>query len=332
MGGDLERLIVVGGSAGAVPVLQRVIETLPGDFPAAVLAVIHLSPTEPSGLAAALARITGRDVRFARNGQTLAPGTILLAPPNFHLLVKDGAVALSRGPKENLARPAIDPLFRTAAVSWGARTIGVVLSGRLDDGTAGLRAIKRAGGLAVVQDPAEAEAADMPQSALGFCDVDHVTESTQMASLLDRLVKQPPPRANQPPPGQVLESAMESGLSSMEGEDRIGERSVLTCPECGGTLWRIPDGDMLRYRCHTGHALTADSMSEAYGSAVEKALWSAVRTHRERVGLARDMVAKALMRGHRQSAELWQRRAEECDREADVILSLLLSGEVEKLD
>ena len=151
------RLIVVGGSAGAIPVVRRLAADLPADLPADLLVCIHLSPVHPSDLAAALGRASAIPVQFARHGQLLSGGRILLAPPDRHLLVRDDGVVLSLGPRENLSRPAIDPLFRTAVAAWGDRVIGVVLSGRLDDGAAGLSAVKRAGGIAIVQDPNDAE-------------------------------------------------------------------------------------------------------------------------------------------------------------------------------
>lgn len=328
MAANGRRLVVVGGSAGSIAVLHRIAAALPADFPADILAVVHLSPTHPSDLGSVLARASPLEVRFARNGDPIAHGRILLAPPNFHLLVRDSRLELSHGPKENLARPAIDPLFRTAAASWGPGVIGAVLSGRLDDGTAGLRAVKQAGGIAVVQDPAEAENPDMPQSALDFAEVDHVVPSDQLAGLLDRLARTPAAARGGIPASIRDESRMNWHRGSSEAaEDDLGKRSTLTCPECGGVLWNINDGHLLRYRCHTGHAYSAKAIDAAQGNALENALWASVRVHRERVALAREVITKALRMGNHRMAETWQRRAEAYDRDADVILSLLLRGQ-----
>lgn len=330
MAENARRLVVVGGSAGSFSALGRLVADLPEDFPADVLAVVHLSPTFPSNLAATLAGKSRLPVEFARSGQEISQGHVFLAPPNHHLLVRETTLQLSHGPKENLSRPAIDPLFRTAAAAWGAGVIGVVLSGMLDDGTAGLRAIKRSGGIAVIQSPADAEQPDMPQSAADFVEIDHVVTAAGLAGLLDRLVRTPLTAAGTVPDGIRVESAIDwHGTGSESAEDSVGQRSTLTCPECGGVLWNVNDGDLLRYRCHTGHAYTGETIDVAHGHTVEKALWSAVRVHRERVALAREVIAKALRLGNHRIAETWQRRAESYDRDADVILSLLLRGQAE---
>lgn len=326
---DKARVIAIGGSAGSLSVLRRLVAELPAELPVDILVTLHLPASHPSELAPILNRGAALPVAFARAGQELSRGRVFVAPPDFHLLVRDGRLSLSRGPRENLARPAIDPMFRSAAVALGPGVVGVVLSGRLDDGTAGLNAIKRAGGLAVVQDPAEAEYPDMPQSALDFVDVDHVVPSHGLADLLVRLLEGAAPgRAAAASVADIaVESAVASGQQgSMGAEDRLGQPSALSCPDCGGVLWRIQDGNLDRYRCHTGHAYSAETLDTAQGTSLEKALWSAVRLHRERIALARRMIAGALHRGEHHVADVWQHRAEEYERAADTILSLLLSG------
>jgi two-component system chemotaxis response regulator CheB len=180
-------IIVVGGSAGAVEALKTLLQRLPDDLDAAVLAVIHLPPSSPGGLPEILQRSSALPVAWAIDGEAIHAGRVYVAPPDQHLLVEDGVVRLTRAPRENHSRPAIDPLFRSAALAYGPRVIGVVLSGRLDDGTAGLGAVKERGGVAVVQDPDEATQPDMPRNALEYTDADHVVPSVQLGPLLARL-------------------------------------------------------------------------------------------------------------------------------------------------
>jgi two-component system chemotaxis response regulator CheB len=216
-------------------------------------------------------------------------------------------------------RPAIDPLFRTAACSHGARVIGVILSGALNDGTAGLRAIKRCGGIAVVQDPAEAPFPDMPASALAHVAVDHRCPVAKIAALLARLAAEPAGETPDIPSDIKLEAAIAATeLSGMRADDQLGDPSHFTCPECHGTLWEIVDGDLIRYRCHVGHAYTGEAMLEAQSDKIEDTLWDLLRSHRERAVLARRLAAKERSnelatqlneraRGYEEDAEIMER-------------------------
>ena len=246
-------IIVVGGSAGALDALRSILAGLPPDLPAAVLVVLHVG--EVSYLPSILVRSSTLPVVPASSGATIEPGQVYVGPPGFHLLVHDSHILLRRGPRENLARPAVDALFRSAAASLGSRVIGIVLSGSLSDGTAGLRAIKRCGGLSIVQSPREAPVPSMPRNALWHTDVDHVCAATEMAGLLSRLVGEPAGPSPEVPTEIRLEAAIAAQeLADMRADDMLGKVSRFTCPECHGSLWSIEDGSMLRFRCHVGHA------------------------------------------------------------------------------
>jgi two-component system, chemotaxis family, protein-glutamate methylesterase/glutaminase len=318
------RLIVVGASAGGVEALSTLVRGLPDDLSAAVLIVLHVGAE--SILPEILDAAGPLPARHAERGEPVAPGRIHVAPPGSHLLVHDHHLLLRRGPRENLARPAIDPLFRSAACSFGSGTIGVILTGSLNDGTAGLRAIKRCGGLAVVQDPAEAPFRDMPASAVRHVGIDHCLAVGEMADLLARLVLEPP-RPAVPIPGDIrLEAAIAAEEhAEMSSEDQLGVPAPFTCPECQGPLWEIADPSMLRYRCHTGHAFTAETMIEAQADEAEQILWKLLRSHQQRAELARRLALKE--RAVRPDlADRFLDRAKESASDAEMVKRLLRQG------
>ena len=281
-------IIVIGSSAGGVPVLLDLVAALPPRFPASILLVQHIG-AQPSVLPELLNRRGRLPASFPSAGQLLEPGTVFVAPPDQHLLLVDGAVRLTRDAKENHARPAIDPLFRSAAIAQGSRVIGVILSGRLDDGTSGLQAIKACGGVAVVQDPDEAEEPSMPRSAIDNVGVDAVVPSANLAQTLQSLVGQPAGRPVSIPVDLLCEHQLSTGEAPdpMQNLDALGKPSKIVCPECSGVLWELSDTKPQRYRCHTGHAFTLNSLLQTQASRTDTALWSALRALQEREQLLR---------------------------------------------
>jgi two-component system chemotaxis response regulator CheB len=315
-------VIVIGGSAGGLQPLRQLLHDLPQDLRAAVFVVLHLGAT--SHLTEVLASTSALPVLRACSGQKIGFGQVHVAVPGMHLLLHDDHLLLRRGPRENLARPAIDPLFRSAACTFGARVIGVVLSGALNDGTAGLRAIKRCGGVAIVQDPAEAAVPDMPRNALLYADIDHTVPAETMGALLARLSREPAGATPVIPPEIKFETMIAAQeLAGMAAEDRLGEVSRFTCPECHGALWEISDGRLLRFRCHVGHAFTAQAVLAAQSVRAEEMLWSLMRTHQERAELARRMAEVERAQGREIIvAELEQRAIDYAD-DAETINRLL---------
>jgi len=285
------KIVVIGGSAGALEALKIFLPMLPQDFPAAVLIVTHIG-SQKSIVPDILGRGTALPVRHATDGEPITPGRVLVAPPDEHLTVvaKNGSayVELSHGPRENHCRPAIDPLFRSAATAFLADTIGVLLSGYLDDGTVGLQAIKACGGTVIVQDPLEAKAIDMPASALQHVDVDQVLRTEEIASVLVKLATasvRPSTRGGDAVPAVPkwigVENRITSRDSDMDDLEQIGKLSSLTCPECSGALWEVGHRAPIRYRCHTGHAFTAKVLETLQRDSVEDAIWAAVRALHE---------------------------------------------------
>jgi two-component system chemotaxis response regulator CheB len=320
-------IIVVGASAGGVEALTQLVRGLPADLPAAVFVVLHVPPHGTSVLPNILRRAGRLPADHARDGEPIVPGRVFVAPPDYHLLLKDGHVRLARGPTENSHRPSIDPLFRTAARRHGRRVIGVVLSGVLDDGTAGLLAIKNRGGLAVVQRPDDALYSGMPQNALDNVAVDHSLRVAEIGPLLARLAAEPPAAPEPPvPPELELETDMaELEVDALQRPDRPGNLSGFGCPECGGTLWELHEGDMVRYRCRVGHAWSPDSLLAKQSDGLEAALWTALRALEERAVLATKMARRADLRSYDLVAAKFRDQANEAAAHARVIRNVLLN-------
>lgn len=319
-------VVAIGASAGGFQALSEIAKGLPGEFPAALLVTIHLHPEASNVLPDLVDRAGLLPAGFAKDGEEIAPGGIYIAPPDLHLLVNDGRVMLRRGPRENGARPAIDPMFRSVAVNYGSRAIGVILTGGLSDGASGLHAIKRCGGITVVQDPRDAASPDMPTSALAATPVDHIATLEEMAALLGRLASQPA-RPGAPPSDELK---LEVGIaaerqSDMALNDRLGERSVLTCPECHGLLWEIKEGELVRYRCHVGHAFTLEALEAEQATELDRALASALRALNERIALVRRLADQARRLQHASTVRRWESRVREYENQAEVIRAALMA-------
>ncbi len=311
-------------------VLQQVVAGLPNNFPAAILVAVHVPPDRISRLPEVLARSGTLPAWHAQAGMSIEPGHIYVAPPNRHLFIEDGHLHLSSGPRENGSRPAIDVLFRSVAEVAGARAIGVLLSGLLDDGTQGLAAIKQHGGITIVQDPQEAEFASMPLSAVEHVVIDYVLTAAQLAPKLIELVKGLRPddehAVNLPEPDQesttvALDKAM------LETHGRWGQPSMFTCPDCGGTLWEFDEEAVLRYRCHLEHAYSAAAMAALQDEQVRRALWSAVRILEERASLWRRLARRNLERGQESAAAESQKLAQTVAQQANLIQQMILDNE-----
>jgi two-component system, chemotaxis family, protein-glutamate methylesterase/glutaminase len=331
-------LIVIGGSAGGLEALTALVAGLPADLPAAVCVVLHLRPYAESRLAEVLARVSPIPVVTAQHGMEPRRGVIHVAVPDMHLLVERdsaegrGVLRLTRGPRENRARPSVDPLFRSAATAYGARVIGVVLSGALDDGTAGLWAVRDRGGLAVIQDPEDALVSSMPTSALTEVGADHVAPASALGTLLGRLARQPVVGASggegggTDEPDAVIER--EVAMAAIDEEthqqsERYGRPSRFACPDCSGVLWEVSEDGPIRFRCETGHAYSPDSLAESQTEGVEAALWAALRAMEDQIELARLRAQHAGRRGLTPTVDRFTVQEEASQQHAAVLRALL---------
>lgn len=315
-------IIVIGASAGGLAALTDLVRGLPEGLQAAIFIVVHTSPDNPSVLAQILDRVGPLPATTAVDREAIVPGRIYIAPPDHHLLLKRSHVRVARGPKENGFRPAVDPLFRTAAHVHGPRVIGVVLSGGLDDGTHGLALIVQHGGLAIVQDPQEALVPSMPLSALQAVAVHRVLRASAIGPALARFLHDPPidPRFI----SQDGEPDIAEHGDSLQRHVPPGDPSIYTCPECGGSLWEGTDAtSILRFRCHVGHAYTAETLLADQSESLEATLWSALRALEEQASLYRRMVQRTADAGMTALAEKYGRTRDDAESRAASLRKLL---------
>ncbi len=323
-------IIVVGTSAGGMEALKKLVAELPSNFPGTLFIVWHISPEYRSVLPEILARVCPLPVAHAIDREAIKPGRIYVAPPDHHLLVEPGHVRVTRGPKENRFRPSVDVLFRSAARTYGSRVIGVVLTGALDDGAAGMYAVKERGGQAVVQDPFEAVYPSMPMQAMKAVAVDHCVPITEMGSLLVHLTNQAAKEQAVNPVSEKMD--IEVGVAREDnalerGIMKLGELSPYTCPECHGVLLKLKEGKLVRFRCHTGHAFSLNSLLAEVTKYIEDTLWSTLRAIEESELLMNHMADHLRQTNDSDAAELFLQKAEEARSRADLVKQALMSHE-----
>jgi two-component system, chemotaxis family, protein-glutamate methylesterase/glutaminase len=317
-------VVVAGASAGGVEALVELVRSLPVDFPHAMLVVLHVSPTGTSVLPAILSRACRLPVAAPADGEEMRPGHVYVAPPDCHLVIEDSRLRLSQAPRENGHRPAIDPTMRTAANAYDGGTIGIVLSGSRDDGTAGLMAIKASGGTAIVQDPDEALYAAMPLSAIAHVEADAVLPVGAMAGwILEHTAKtngapggDPPMPIDEPTDDPQIAVLATSGQLPRSA---VGEGTRFTCPDCGGVLFERHEGPLERFECSVGHVFSIESLSSAQAEALEGALWAAVRALEDRAVLLQRLAGRARGAENQRSAATFEAQAAEAVERARTI-------------
>ncbi|HEX4147839.1 MAG TPA: chemotaxis protein CheB [Pirellulales bacterium] len=322
-------IIVIGGSAGGLDALMTLVGALPANFGAAVFVVVHTSPRSSGMLAPILDRASPLPAVMAVDQEPIERARIYVAPPDHHLVIKPGMVRTPRGPQENGFRPAVDPLFRTAALAYGPRVAGIILSGGLNDGTYGLGVIKEQGGVAIVQDPEEAVLSSMPLSALRNVEVDHILPVAKMAPLLMRLLPaETDDQAQSMKSNQAVKRDIAEGRAdALETGERLGPASVYTCPECGGVLFELTDkadhDKLLRYRCHVGHGHTAETLLSAQDERGEAALWNGWRALEETAALRRRLAVRMRQAGMNALANDYEQQARHAQTQAHRLHELL---------
>jgi two-component system, chemotaxis family, protein-glutamate methylesterase/glutaminase len=329
---NIERAIAIGASAGGIEALKDVVSRIPADLPAPVFVAVHIPPFVASSLPEIISNAGPLAAVHPKDGAKIKPGLIYVAPPDHHLLIDNGFVAVKKGPKENRFRPSIDALFRSAAYVCGPAAIGVVLSGALDDGTSGLWSIKRLGGIAIVQQPNQARFESMPRNALDYVEVDYNLPSTEIGALLGRLASE------QPKPEVGVECDTKTRMSKeikIAADDDAFEKGIMelgtltpfTCPECHGALVKIAEGKMSRFRCHTGHAYTDNALLEAVMETTGEMLWQVIRSLEEGVMLLKHMGHHLQEAGDPTRAEIFFAKGREIEKRSKTFHTAALDHE-----
>jgi two-component system chemotaxis response regulator CheB len=305
-------VVALAASAGGVEALSIVVAGLPADLPAAVFVVLHVAPIGPSVLPAIIGRYAHLKAHHATDGEAVVAGEVYVAPPDYHLLVEDGLVRVLQGPRENGNRPAADPLFRSVAASYGKRAAGVVLSGSLDDGTAGLASIKDAGGLTVVQDPEEAAFPGMPMNAIANVEPDCIASLYDIPGILARFAEEVSATGREHP----------NEIAAVTHDDELVDPpSEFTCPDCGGTLWFVGE-QPLQLRCRVGHSFSTESFDVGKKDAIENALWAGIVALEERADLSRRLLRRLPPTSGGLSAKRHRKAIEQSERGADTLRQL----------
>ncbi len=323
-------IIVIGASAGGLNAMMELVRQLPADFPASVFIVQHISPSSPSYLPQILNRDSPVECLHPKDGQRIEKGKIYIAAPDHHLLIEKNSILVKKGPKENRFRPSVDALFRSAAYNYGTRTIGIILSGLLDDGTSGLWSIKRLGGTTIVQSPDDALYPDMPVNALEYVEADHILPVSKIGSVLVTLIAEPAPQQPDVPHEDIERLATELQIASQTTDTdmpslKLGIPLSLTCPECNGALSRIEENEIVRYRCHTGHAFTESALLADITKCIEEDLWKAIRGLDESILLLEEMSGRS--NGKEWAAKALHQKISDARKHSEAIRKTLVNTE-----
>lgn len=325
-------IVVIGTSTGGVAALMELVKTLPADFPAPIFVVMHVAADSPSILPQLLNSVSALQARHPQDGEVVEAGVIYVARPDHHLLLEGDRVLMTRGPKENRFRPSIDALFRSAAYTYGPRVIGVVLTGYLDDGTSGLWSVQRMGGVAVVQEPLDAEQPSMPTNALEFVAADYVVPLARMGTLLVRLTQEQAPAKTRLPAAELDLLKIELTIAKQGGGFELGiidkgKLTPFTCPDCHGALTQLIEGNLIRYRCHTGHAYTISALLSEVTESVESKLYQSMRGLEETKMLLVNLGRHFSDDLQDTVAALFFRKAEETGHQARIVHEFILKHE-----
>jgi two-component system chemotaxis response regulator CheB len=321
-------IIVIGASAGGTVILPDLLEQLTDKMDISVFLVIHLSKRSIGDLLVSrLQKCTPLTCKIPDHDERIERKHVYIAPPDHHLIVKKNKILVGNGPMENRYRPSIDALFRSAAVAFGPRVLGIILSGMLEDGTSGMLAIKKAGGLCMIQEPDEAKYPDMPKAVLSALKPDYILPVPKMGEAIREIMRTRKPSGDFQVPKEVLREAeiaerVHVGIDQVQD---LGANSSYSCPDCGGGLWEIKENGVRRYRCHVGHAFTEDGLLSSMENSTETALWTALRIIEERKNLLRRIADKEKNEGGKNTVAAHNKRAEELELQIRNLKRVLFS-------
>jgi two-component system chemotaxis response regulator CheB len=320
-------VITIGASAGGLNAISELVSQLPPDLNAVVFVVMHLSKSALGDiLVSRIQKNTALICQLAKDKERIQKGHIYIAPPDFHLLVKKDKIVIGNGPAENRFRPSIDVLFRSAAVNYGEKAIGIILTGMLNDGRTGMWAIKQSGGYCIVQDPNEAEFPDMPLSVLEAMEVDHCASLKKMGAVIETIIRNAKPKGISPPAEIVMESDLsERTATSLNGVSHLGEQTVYACPDCGGGLWGVTNGRIKHFRCHIGHTYSERDLVIKQSESLESTMWVALRMMEERKILLVRLAKESMSKGLQQLGGTYHEQAEQLDIHVGKLKELLFS-------
>ena len=323
----IRNLIVLGASAGGIQAISKIIEDLPEAIDAAIMIVLHVSLRSNAAVISEIfQKKTPLQCLVATDGATIEKGKIYLAPPDYHLMVNDTRMHLNQGTKENKQRPSINILFRSAAVHFANRTIGIILTGMLDDGTSGMYAIKRCGGICIIQDPSEAEYASMPKNVLSMITVDYTAILKEIPTIIKDVLSKPLPQNIAVPDDLKIEvNLTEKMMSNIDALKKISDRSDFVCPECGGGLWKIKMDPTHRYRCHTGHVYSEQFLNELQDLKIEESIWVSIRMLEEKESMLKLLESRSNANNENKKPSLYVKRREEINEHIHRLKSLLIT-------
>ncbi len=321
----VRNVIVIGASAGGIPAVKEVIAHLDHEMDLAVIVVIHVSrKSNAQHIANTFQKNSDLKCGVARNEMPLQKGHLYVAPPEHQLMVKDDRLLLTNGPHENKYRPSIDVLFRSAAVHYRNRAIGIILSGLFDDGTSGMYTINRCGGTCIIQDPAEAQFSDMPRSVLNKIKIDHMASLNKIPSIINEIINRPlPPEIPVPREIRIEAELTEKMMTDINEIKKIADHTDFTCPDCGGGLWAIKNDPVHRYRCHTGHVYTEHRLHDLQDGNIEESLWVAIRMLEEKENLVLLMAKRENDEGETEISSYYDNRIADVRKHIDRLRSFL---------
>jgi two-component system, chemotaxis family, protein-glutamate methylesterase/glutaminase len=323
-----ESIVVIGTSAGGSMLLPQLIEQFTPEKNIVVLIVIHLSKRAIGEmLVSRLQQVTSYPCKMPRHGETFKTGHIYVAIPDYHLMVKGNKILVGKGPMENRYRPSVDALFRSAAASHGSSVIGIILTGMLEDGASGMLAIRRAGGVCIIQDPNEAQYSDMPRAVLNHLKPDFSVPVSEMGKVILTVLEKKRKKSAHSIPDDIVKEARiaERVHIGIDAAKELGKHSLFSCPDCGGGLWEIKGNGESHYRCHVGHAYTSEGLLTGMENGTESALWTALRIIEERKNLLKKIEAKEKKGGNRKLATTYRKRVEELEQQIDQLKKVLFA-------